>query len=170
MVSGALALMKSYFMLGTDCGAGGQCGLGSDELVGRILATADRRGIYADASIYGAGLLDLKNALTPQGELRLLLGRSVTDSSSHLLAQSGLRPGAALGDSALRALSGARLAAFDEMNAPFPVFGDVVLSAEDSAAGAGGGVGVRGGSGGGVAGASVGIWREEAFARVELGF
>ena len=54
MVSGALALMKSYFMLGTDCGAGGECGLGSHELTERILATADRRGIYADASIYGS--------------------------------------------------------------------------------------------------------------------
>ena len=145
IVSGALALMKSYFMLGTDCGAGGECGLGSHELVGRILATADRRGIYADASIYGSGLLDLKNALTPQGELRLLLGRSVTDSASHLLAQSGLRPGAALGDSALRALGGVRLAAFDDLNAPFPVFGDAVLSADDSAervGGVGAGVGV----------------------------
>ena len=145
MVSGALALMKSYFMLGTDCGAGGECGLGSHELVGRILATADRRGIYADASIYGSGLLDLQNALTPQGELRLLLGRSVKDSSSHLLSQSGLRPGAALGDSALRALSGVRLAAFDALNAPFPVFGDAVLSADDSAEEAGGGAGVEGG-------------------------
>ena len=145
MVSGALALMKSYFMLGTDCGAGGECGLGSHELVGRILATADRRGIYADASIYGSGLLDLKNALTPQGELRLLLGRSVRDSSSHLLSQSGLRLGAALGDSALRALSGVRLAAFDALNAPFPVFGDAVLSADDSAEEAGGGAGVEGG-------------------------
>ena len=138
MVSGALALMKSYFMLGTDCGAGGECGLGSHELTERILATADRRGIYADASIYGSGLLDLKNALSPQGELRLLLGRSVKDSSSYLLSQSGLRPGAALGDSALRALSGVRLAAFDEMNAPFPVFGDAVLFADDSAERAGG--------------------------------
>ena len=148
MVSGALALMKSYFMLGTDCGAGGECGLGSHELVGRILATADRRGIYADASIYGSGLLDLKNALTPQGELRLLLGRSVKDSSSHLLSQSGLRPGAALGDSALRALSGVRLAAFDGMNAPFPVFGDAVLSADDSAEEARGGAGIGAGRAG----------------------
>ena len=142
MVSGALALMKSYFMLGTDCGAGERCGLGSHELTRRILATADRRGIYADASIYGSGLLDLKNALTPQGELRLLRGRSVRDSDSHLLSQSALRPGSALGDSALRALGGVRLAAFDEMNAPFPVFGDAVLLRADSA-GAGGAEGTQ---------------------------
>ena len=155
IVSGALALMKSYFMLGTDCGAGGECGLGSHELVERILATADRRGIYADASIYGSGLLDLKNALSPQGELRLLLGRSVQDSSSHLLSQSALHPGAALGDSALRALGGVRLAAFDDMNAPFPVFGDAVLYSDDSAEEAGG-----------VAGAGVG----EALRAHQLGF
>ena len=74
MVSGALALMKQYFMAGTNCGAGDLCGLGSHELVARILATADKRGIYADSSVYGAGLLDLKNALTPQGELQLLSG------------------------------------------------------------------------------------------------
>ena len=159
IVSGALALMKSYFMLGTDCGAGGECGLGSHELVGRILTTADRRGIYADASIYGSGLLDLKNALTPQGELRLLLGRSVTDSASHLLAQSGLRPGAALGDSALRALGGVRLAAFDDLNAPFPVFGDAVLSADDSAERVGGA---------GAAGGAVGVG--EALRAHQLGF
>ena len=159
IVSGALALMKSYFMLGTDCGAGGECGLGSHELVERILATADRRGIYADASIYGSGLLDLKNALTPQGELRLLLGRSVTDSTSHLLSQSGLRPGAALGDSALRALGGVRLAAFDDLNAPFPVFGDAVLSAEDSAERA-----VGAGAAGGAAGVG------EALRAHQLGF
>ena len=156
MVSGALALMKSYFMLGTDCGAGGECGLGSHELTERILATADRRGIYADASIYGSGLLDLKNALTPQGELRLLLGRSVTDSSSYLLSQSALRPGAALGDSAWRALDGVRLAAFDDLNAPFPVFGDAVLFADDSAERAGG------------AGAAVGVG--EALRAHQLGF
>ena len=74
IVSGALALIKSYFMLGTDCGAGGECGLGSHELVERILATADRRGIYADASIYGSGLLDLKNALSPAGGIALAAG------------------------------------------------------------------------------------------------
>ena len=161
MVSGALALMKSYFMLGTDCGAGGECGLGSHELTERILATADRRGIYADASIYGSGLLDLKNALSPQGELRLLLGHSVKDSSSYLLSQSGLRPGAALGDSALRALGGVRLAAFDEMNAPFPVFGDAVLFADDSAERAGGA---------GREGLGAGVGVGEALRAHQLGF
>ena len=112
-VSGALALVKEYFnRMG---------GIGSHELVRRILATADNSGIYADESIYGAGVLDLGNALTPQGELQLLSGRSVSDSESHLLSQSGLRTGGAFGDSIGKSLEGVQIAAFDNLNAPFPV-------------------------------------------------
>ena len=130
MVSGALALMKQYFMAGTNCGAGDLCGLGSHELVARILATADKRGIYADSSIYGAGLLDLKNALTPQGELQLLSGESVGDSESHSLSQSALQTGPAFGDSIGHALQDVRMAAFDEMNAPFPVAAAGLIQSE----------------------------------------
>ena len=130
MVSGALALMKQYFMAGTNCGAGDLCGLGSHELVARILATADKRGIYADSSIYGAGLLDLKNALTPQGELQLLSGESVGDSESHSLSQSALQTGPAFGDSIGHALRNVRMAAFDEMNAPFPVAAAGLIQSE----------------------------------------
>ena len=130
MVSGALALMKQYFMAGTNCGAGDLCGLGSHELVARILATADKRGIYADSSVYGAGLLDLKNALTPQGELQLLSGESVGDSESHRLSQSALQTGPAFGDSIGHALRDVRMAAFDAMNAPFPVSAAGLIQSE----------------------------------------
>ena len=113
LVSGALALVKEYFnRMG---------GIGSHELVRRILETADKSGRYADESIYGAGLLDLKNALTPQGELQLLSGRSVSDSESHSLSASGLRTGAAFGDSIGKSLGDVQIAAFDKLNAPFPV-------------------------------------------------
>ena len=112
-VAGALALVKEYFnRMG---------GIGSHELVRRILATADKSGVYADEAIYGAGLLDLENALTPQGELQLLSGRSVSDSESHSLSASGLRTGAAFGDSIDKSLEGVQIAAFDKLNAPFPV-------------------------------------------------
>ena len=113
LVSGSLALMKEYFnRMG---------GIGNDELVRRLLATADKSGGYADESIYGAGVLDLGNALTPQGELQLLSGRSVSDSESHSLSQSGLRTGPAFGDSIGHALRDVQVAAFDNLNAPFPV-------------------------------------------------
>ena len=113
VVAGALALVKEYFnRMG---------GIGNDELVRRILETADKSGKYADESIYGAGVVDLENALTPQGELQLLSGRSVSDSESHSLSASGLRTGAAFGDSIGKSLEGVQIAAFDELNAPFPV-------------------------------------------------
>ena len=122
MVAGALALVKEYFnRMG---------GIGNDELVRRILQTADKSGRYADESIYGAGLLDLENALTPQGELRLFSGQSVSDSESHLLSQSGLRTGPAFGDSIDKALEDSEIAAFDKLNAPFPVVAAGLVQSE----------------------------------------
>ena len=122
LVVGSLALMKEYFnRMG---------GIGNDELVRRLLATADKSGGYADESIYGAGVLDLGNALTPQGELQLLSGRSVSDSESHSLSQSGLRTGAAFGDSIGKSLEGVQIAAFDELNAPFPVAAAGLIQSE----------------------------------------
>ena len=122
MVAGALALIKEYFnRMG---------GIGNDELVRRLLATADKSERYADESIYGAGLLDLENALTPQGELRLFSGQSVSDSESHLLSQSGLRTGPAFGDSIDKALEDSEIAAFDKLNAPFPVVAAGLVQSE----------------------------------------
>ena len=119
LVSGALALMKEYFdRLG---------GLGGHELVKRMLSAANKTGQYADESIYGAGLLDLENALSPQGEMRLLSGESVWDGEGVLLSESEFFSGLALGDSAGRALRGMTLAAFDDLHAPFPISSEMVL-------------------------------------------
>ena len=118
-VSGALALVKEYFnRMG---------GIGSHELVRRIKATADKSGVYADESIYGAGLLDLGNALSPVGALRLRSGESVWDGEGVLLSESEFFSGVALGDSAGRALRGMTLAAFDDLHAPFPISSEMVL-------------------------------------------
>ena len=59
IVSGALALMMEHFR--------GQ--LGNDELVKRMVNTANNSGPYAQVEIYGAGLLDLEAALNPIGEV-----------------------------------------------------------------------------------------------------
>ena len=119
VVSGALALVKEYFnRMG---------GIGNHELTRRLLRTADKTGIYADASIYGSGKLDLRNALSPQGSLRLRMGDSVWDGEGVLLSESGLYSGLALGDSAGRALRGMTLAAFDDLHAPFPISSETVL-------------------------------------------
>ena len=57
MVTGSLALMKQYFR--------GQ--LSNTDLLARLLETADRSGPYADAEIYGRGLMDLGTATSPVG-------------------------------------------------------------------------------------------------------
>ena len=124
LVSGALALMKEYFdRMG---------GLGGHELVERMLSAANKTGQYADESIYGAGLLDLENALSPVGALRLRSGESVWDGESDLLLESEFFSGSALGDSAGRALRGMTLAAFDDLHAPFPISSETVLRGSES--------------------------------------
>jgi len=56
--------------------------LGNDEIVARLLATADRTGAYADAEIYGQGFLDLDAATRPVGETRMLTRRSLSGPSA----------------------------------------------------------------------------------------
>ena len=128
LVVGALALMKEYFRRMCNDPGGAGCGLGSHELVARIKDTADKSGIYADEEIYGAGLLDLENALTAQGTLMMRMGESLEGSRGFVLAESGLAAGGAFGDAMRLALGGQTLAAFDKYNAPFPVMSDAVLT------------------------------------------
>ena len=107
-VTGGIGLLAQHFR--------GQ--LGNDEIVERILATADKTGVYADADVYGQGFLDLDTATRPVGEQRMLTGVSLSGASSPE-AQSGLYPGPAFGDSLSRGLASAQVASFDELDAPF---------------------------------------------------
>ena len=92
--------------------------LGNDEIVARLLATADRTGVYADADVYGQGFLDLDAATRPVGEQRMLTGVSLSGASSPE-ARSALYLGPAFGDSLVRGLASAHVASFDELDAPF---------------------------------------------------
>ena len=84
MVTGGLAVMKHLF----------RDQLPNTDLASRLLATADRTGDYADAAIYGRGLMDLG-------------------------AATGLASGDALGDGLARSFAGQEIAAFDSLGAPF---------------------------------------------------
>ena len=108
MVTGGLALMKQYF----------RDQLSNTDLLARLLRTADRTGQYADAAIYGQGLLDLGAATTPVGNTAIALGSRVDDPGT-VLDSSGLRLGAAFGDGLASALDGRQIAAFDALGAPF---------------------------------------------------
>ena len=108
MVTGGLALMKQLFR--------GQ--LSNTDLAARLLETADRSGAYADASVYGRGLMDLGAATAPVGDPVVVAGLSV-DGPGALVRETGLHLGGAFGDGLAGALAGREIAAFDSLGAPF---------------------------------------------------
>ncbi len=108
MVTGALAVMKHHF----------RDELLNTALAARLLATADKSGIYADSAVYGHGLLDLAAALSPQGTPRVSPGTRVEEGGV-ALDLTRLSLGSALGDGLTQALAGQEVAAFDDMGAPF---------------------------------------------------
>ena len=126
MVTGALVVMKDYF----------RDELYNTDLVARLLATANKSGIYADADVYGQGLLDLAAATSPAGTPGIALGPRVEDVSVDLEA-TGLGLGHALGDGLTRAIAGQEVAAFDALGAPFWYsLGSLTGAAEGPSAGA----------------------------------
>ena len=108
MVSGGLALMQQYF----------RSQLSNEQLLARMLATADKTGRYADTAVYGQGLLDLGAAVSPVGGSSLATGARVGGPGADLRF-TRLQAGAALGDGLARSLRGREAAAFDELGAPF---------------------------------------------------
>ena len=108
MVTGGLALMKQYFR--------GQ--VSNTDLLARLLETASRTGLYADAAIYGRGLMDLDAATSPVGATVVAMGDRV-ESAGAALSGSTLQLGLAFGDALAPALANREIAAFDTLGAPF---------------------------------------------------
>ena len=108
VVTGGVALLAQHYR--------GQ--LGNDEIVMRMLETANKDGIYADADVYGQGFLDLDSATRPVGEMRMLTGQSLSGPSApDSLSSITLSP--AFGDALARGLARTEVASFDELDAPF---------------------------------------------------
>ncbi len=108
MVTGGLVVLKDYF----------RDQLSNPALVQRLLATADKSGIYADRDTYGQGLMDLAAATSPAGVPRIVDGERI-DGPGALLARTRLSLGPALGDGLTRSFAGREIAAFDDLGAPF---------------------------------------------------
>ena len=87
MVTGGLALMKQYFR--------GQ--LSNVDLLARLLETANRSGKYANAAIYGRGLMDLGAATSPVGNPVVAMGAGVA-SPGATVQDTSLQVGPAFGD------------------------------------------------------------------------
>ena len=117
MVTGGLAVMKQYFR--------GQ--ISNTDLLSRLLETANRSGIYADAAIYGRGLMDLGAATSPVGQTVVAMGDRV-GSSGAALSDSVIQLGLALGDALIPALEDREIAAFDRLGAPFWYDVDALVS------------------------------------------
>ncbi len=105
IVTGAVALLMEHFR--------GQ--LGNTEVAKRIVNTANNRGRYAQMEIYGAGLLDLRAALSPVGRLRT--GTQSTNVDTTITA---VRVPSAVGNLGQRlSASGVEVASLDALGAPF---------------------------------------------------
>ena len=107
-VTGGIALLVDYF----------RNQLGGTEILDRLFKTANKSGIYSDASIYGQGLLDLDAATKPVGQMMVAtsssLDKDLIPKSQSMISFSGL-----LGQKIINAFSGKSVVFFDELGAPF---------------------------------------------------
>ena len=108
MVAGGLALMKQLF----------RDQITNEQLVARLLDTADNSGPYADRAIYGRGKMDLGAATSPVGVLSVPTPQKGTGTNA-LLGATWLQSGSALGDGLAMALASTELMALDDLGAPF---------------------------------------------------
>ena len=115
-VTGALAVMRQFFSVDHADGTRSYS-LGNTELVARLLATANNKGIYSDSDKFGHGLLDLDAATTPYG---MLMDSLSTDPNARPFNPAAFSlSGNAFGGAMRDALGGVKIAAFDELDAPF---------------------------------------------------
>ena len=105
VVAGAIALLMEHFR--------GQ--LGNTEIVKRVVNTANNQGRYAQLEIYGAGLLDLKAALSPVG--RTVTGTAAQTWDAMLTWLFVPQSMGALGHRL--AVRGVEVASLDSLGAPF---------------------------------------------------
>lgn len=125
LVSGALAVLRQFFR-----NADGAYQIGNTELVERLLATANKEGIYVNSDIYGQGLIDLDAATAPVGVMMTGLPE---DPDSRPLTGSRIELASLAFSSSLgRALGSIPVVGFDALGAPFSYTNDtswVTLSA-----------------------------------------
>ena len=109
MVAGAFAILKQQF----------ENNMSDDQLLKRLMETASRAGRYADADIYGAGLLDLDAATKMVGTGSVSITGDINEGIVHDFDSTLLSTSTAFGDSIKQALQNHEIAAFDELGAPF---------------------------------------------------
>ena len=126
LVTGAMAVLDQAFSHAPDpADPTRMLSVSPHEIRNRILRTANKSGVYADADIYGQGLLDVQAALTPQGTMSMPSPSPSPPSPGSALGTvrgpglpvSGL--GLTLPAAALRGLAGTELMVLDSHGFPF---------------------------------------------------
>ena len=108
MVAGGLAILKQLF----------RDQLSNTALTARLLSTADDTGRFADRTVYGRGLMDLKAATSPVGVLDIPMS-ILARGPGTALQGTAVQTGAAIGDGLELSLAGREIMALDALGAPF---------------------------------------------------
>ena len=114
VVAGAFAILKQRFRNRDDTYS-----LSDEQLIIRLVNTANNAGHYSDMSIYGAGMLDIGAAVKQVGTLSMSILGDITEGITYEFDLTSLTTSAAFGDALQRAFQTREVAAFDELNAPF---------------------------------------------------
>jgi len=108
-VSGGLAVIADYFE--------GQ--LGSKEIVDRLFATANKKGVYSDKAVYGQGLMDLGAATAPVGQVSAMLAGTLSGAMVPALFTGIQLTSPSFGDAVSNGVANQTIIFFDELDAPF---------------------------------------------------
>ena len=108
-VSGGLAVIADHFE--------GQ--LGSQEIVSRLFATANKNGVYADKAIYGQGLMDLNAATEPVGQVSAMMSLSLSGPMTPAIFSNIQLTSPSFGDAISNGIGNHSIIFFDELDAPF---------------------------------------------------
>ena len=118
VVAGAFAILMERFR-GTEQ-------LNAKQIAARLVNTADNRdrtgeggADYSDVAVYGAGLLDIENAIMPVGTERMSMSGDIDGGITYDIDVTSLSTSAAFGDALQRAFQTHEIATFDELDAPF---------------------------------------------------
>ena len=108
-VSGGLAVIADHFE--------GQ--LGSQEIVSRLFATANKKGVYADQAIYGQGLMDLNSATEPVGQVSAMMSLSLSGPMVPAIFSNIQLTSPSFGDAITNGIGNHSVIFFDALDAPF---------------------------------------------------
>ena len=111
IVTGAVTLIAQQFS--------GDATMTATKVLERLRQTADKTGIYADATVYGQGLINVQAAITEQGTSSVPL-TGVANGASLPLALTGLTLQSTLfGDAVANSLKGRHFVTLDSLQSPF---------------------------------------------------